>query len=169
VTDPERCAECGFDSTRLTIPDAIAGLRSMGRRWRELFATASDDDLRRRPAPDVWSPVEYADHTGSMLALVGFGMGDVLDGASPDYPDVPPPPPGPDRSPELDVRITLDKLEQNADRIADRADKALKLPDRFQRTGNLGGTTVTAEWLLFHALHDASHHLKDVEKALGTR
>jgi hypothetical protein len=141
----------------------------MGRRWRELFADASDEALRRRPAPDVWSAVEYADHTGSMLALVGFGMGEVLDGSNPVYPEVEPSPPGPDRSAELDVRITLDKLSQNADRMADRAEKALKLPERFQRTGTLGGREVTAEWLLFHALHDASHHLRDVEKGLAAR
>ncbi len=169
MTEPERCAECGFDSTRLTVPDAIAGLRSMGRRWRELFATADDGALRRRPGPEVWSPVEYADHTGSMLALVGFAMGDVLDGREPVYPEVDPSPAGPDRSADLDVRITLDKLEQNADQMADKADKALRVPERFERTGTLGGRTVTAEWLLFHALHDASHHLKDVEKALGAR
>jgi hypothetical protein len=151
----------------MTVPDAIAGLRSMGRRWRELFAEAPDDALRHRPAPDVWSAVEYADHTASMLALVGVGMSEVLDGSRPSYPEIEPLPPGPDRSAVLDVESTLDALSENADRIADRAEEALELPERFRRTGSLGDHEVTAEWLLFHALHDASHHLRDVEKGLA--
>ena len=33
------------------------------------FATADIADLRRRPAPDVWSPLEYACHTRDVIAV----------------------------------------------------------------------------------------------------
>jgi hypothetical protein len=163
--EPEVCAECGFDSTHLTVPDAVAGLRSMGRRWRELFDGASDEALRRRPAPDVWSPLEYAAHTRDILGLFAAGVPGVLAGERPAYPAVEPDPPGFDHGYNtLDPQAVLTELAANADRLADAAASARS--EQWDRTATIGDTEHDAAWLLFHALHDASHHLKDVARQL---
>jgi hypothetical protein len=166
--EPEICAECGFDSTHLTVPDAVAGLRSMGRRWRELFDGASDEALRRRPAPEVWSPLEYAAHTRDILGLFVGGVAAVLAGERPVYPAVEPDPPGFDHGyNDLDPQTVLGELAGYADRLADAAEAAR--PEQYARTAVIGDTERDATWLLFHALHDASHHLKDVAKQLRPR
>ena len=44
-------------------------LTDVAARWGGTLATADVADLRRRPAPDVWSPLEYACHTRDVLAV----------------------------------------------------------------------------------------------------
>jgi hypothetical protein len=61
----------------------------------------------------------------------------------------------------------LDELASNAERIAARAERAL--PEHWKRTAMMGGVETDAGWLLRHAVHDASHHLRDVERDLATR
>jgi hypothetical protein len=164
--DPERCAECGFDGTLLTIADAVVALRSMGRRWREAFKGLQDEVLRRRPDAKTWSPLEYAAHTRDVLALVGWGMAQVLEGGRPSFPDIVADEDAPDHGyNDLDPEQVLAELAANAERIAARAKRAL--PEHWSRTGTAGGGEVDAGWLLRHAAHDASHHLKDVERILA--
>jgi hypothetical protein len=169
--EPERCAECGFDATLLTNADAITALRSLGRRWREAFhddrgEDVPDDVLRRRPDPQTWSPLEYAAHTRDILALLGHVLGQILDDERPEFPTVEPDPPGTDHGyNDLDPARVLDSLERNANTMADRAAKAL--PAHFSRTATLGGETADGARVLKHAVHDATHHLKDVQRILG--
>jgi hypothetical protein len=169
--EPERCAECGFDATLLTNKDAITALRSLGRRWREAFEDVPDEQLRRRPDPGTWSPLEYAAHTRDVLALLGEGLGQILDDTRPTFPNVEPDPLGPDGAAadhgynELDPQRVLNSLDARAREMADRASKAL--PEHFRRTATAGGETVDAARILKHAVHDATHHLRDVERILG--
>ncbi len=146
--------------------DAITALRSMGRRWRELFEDVPDDKLRRRPAPEVWSPLEYAAHTRDVVALVGRGMNEVLKGTEPSFSAIEPDPPGTDHGYNaLDPSDVLDQLAAEAERMAERASKAL--PEHWKRGATMGGEATDAGWLLRHAVHDGSHHLRDVERILG--
>jgi hypothetical protein len=165
--EPERCAECGFDATLLTTADAITALRSLGRRWREAFEDVPDDVLRRRPDPQTWSPLEYAAHTRDILALLGHALGQILDDERPEFPAIEPDPPGTDHGyNELDPARVLGSLERNANTMADRASKAL--PAHFARTATLGsGEQTDGAGVLKHAVHDATHHLKDVQRAIG--
>lgn len=163
--EPERCEECGFDATLLTTADAITALRSMGRRWRELFKDVPERKLRERPEPQTWSALEYAAHTRDVIGLVGWGMHEVLEGGHPSFEAIEPDEPGLDRGyNQLDPDTVLKELAANAGRMADRAERAL--PDHWARTAVMGGREVDAGWLLRHAVHDASHHLRDVERGL---
>lgn len=163
--EPERCSECGFDGTLLTVADAVAALRSMRRRWRELFEDAPDELLRARPEPLTWSALEYAAHTRDVIAMNGRSMHEVLEDTKPSFPAMEPDPPGADHGHNaLDPEAVLDELAANAERMAARAERAL--PEHWQRTGSAGGVEADAGWILRHAVHDASHHLKDVEKGL---
>jgi hypothetical protein len=164
--EPERCDECGFDGTRLTATDAVAALRSMGRRWRELFKDVPVERLRERSDAATWSPLEYAAHTRDVIALVGWGMAQVLEGKRPSFDAVEPDPPGTDHGYNaLDPAKVLDELQSNAERAAARAER--ELPEHWGRTGSIGGVETDAGWLLRHAVHDASHHLRDVERQLA--
>lgn len=167
--EPERCAECGFDATLLTNADAITALRSLGRRWRDAFENVPDEDLRRRPDPNTWSPLEYAAHTRDVLAMLGVGLNEILDDQRPTYPAMEPDPIGPDGAAdhgynELDPERVLNSLEARAREMADRASKAL--PEHFRRTATIGSETTDASRVLKHAVHDATHHLKDVARIL---
>lgn len=163
--EAERCSECGFDATLLTVADSIAALRSLGRRWRAAFAEAEDEDLRARPAPQTWSALEYAAHTRDVIALNGWGMSEVLDDARPEHPGVEPDPPGADHGYNvLDPETVLDELEANAERMAARAERAL--PEHWDRTATVGGRRLDATWFLHHVVHDATHHLRDVDRGL---
>jgi hypothetical protein len=164
--EPERCAQCGFDGTLLTVADSITSLRSMRRRWHELFEGVPDEVLRARPEPQIWSALEYAAHTRDVIALNGWAMHQVLDDTKPEFPAVEPDPPGADHGYNaLTPVAVLDELAANADRMAARAERAL--PEHWKRTGASGGAEADAGWVLRHAVHDASHHLKDVEKGLA--
>jgi hypothetical protein len=162
--EPERCAECGFDGSRLTVGDAITALRSMRRRWGELFEDVPDDVLRKRPAPKVWSALEYAAHTRDVVAMNGWGMAKLLDGELPEVPDIPPEDEVADHGyNSLDPKAVLDELGANAERMAARAERVVGT-DPWARTAASGGPD--AGYVLRHAVHDASHHLKDVSKGL---
>jgi hypothetical protein len=168
MAEPERCDECGFDATRLTVADAIAALRSLGRRWREAFREVPVEVLRERPDPAMWSPIEYAAHTRDVLTLIGAGLEEALDDRRPAFPAMEPDPPGPVAADHgynaLEPGRVLDELEAGATAMAARAKRAL--PEHWARTATVGDRELDAGWAIRHAVHDATHHLRDVERIL---
>lgn len=169
--EPERCTECGFDGTRMSVQDAITALRTLGPRWREAFEDVPEDILRGRPTPDVWSPLEYAAHTRDVLAMNGWGMNEILEGGRPEFPAIEPDVGGPEGAADhgynaLEPQRVLDELEANARRIADRATRVVGR-EPWTRSARVGDVDMDAGWVLRHALHDATHHLRDVERILG--
>jgi hypothetical protein len=163
--EPERCEDCGFDATRLTVTDAVAALRSLGRRWRELFKDVPDDVLRARPEPDTWSPLEYAAHTRDVTKLVGWGMDQALETDGQSFPGIEEDPLGADHGYNaLDPETVLSELEAEADAVAARAEAAR--PGAWSHKAKLSDETLSAEWFPKHIVHDATHHLRDVERGL---
>ncbi|HVM54120.1 MAG TPA: DinB family protein [Acidimicrobiales bacterium] len=169
-----RCAECGFDADHTSVPDSIVALRTFPRRWRAAFALLDEEDdevLRRRPAPQVWSALEYLAHTRDMAAVHGLGMGRTLTENHPTFER----PAGMTEESlaegygGLDVGATLDELAANLGRVADRADRTdagdwvrpatIREPDGNEEE-------VDARWFLHHIVHEASHHLRDVHRVL---
>ena len=71
MSDAWVCPECGLDYGTIHPPDAMVALRSFPRRYGELIGGISDDETERllhaRPAPDVWSAVEYTVHVADTL------------------------------------------------------------------------------------------------------
>jgi len=64
----DACPTCGFsyDIDRVT---ALAWLPSDVGAFVARFRTLDDETVRRRPAPDVWSPLEYACHVRDVLRV----------------------------------------------------------------------------------------------------
>src|SRR5437588_6204835 len=63
----DTCAECDFD-WGLARAATIATLSRTGDDFRSTLADASRESLQSRPAPSVWSPVEYTAHTRDAVA-----------------------------------------------------------------------------------------------------
>lgn len=166
-----RCAECGFDAGTVSVPDAIVALRSFPRRWRGAFAVVGDEDdlLRRRPAPEVWSALEYAAHVRDIFAIHGSGMNRTLTEEHPvfEWPDGVTEESVAAGYAALDPATVLDELSANADRVAARA--ARTDAGDWRRPATLpGDEEVDALWFLHHCVHEGSHHLRDVKRVIAT-
>jgi hypothetical protein len=163
--DSERCDECDFDGSRFDGPALVAELRALGPRWRALIESAGPE-LRVRPAPEVWSAIEYAAHSRDITALHAFGVEQALTQDEPHYPAI-----------EADLVETAAEsyvdeqpatvvaaLDEQAKRLATLADE--NSGAAWARGLTLGSERTDVRRLLEHALHDSTHHLRDVERGL---
>lgn len=74
----EACPDCGADAS--AIPDDQLGatlLREVAT-WGRVMAAADPHGVRVRPAPDVWSALEYACHVRDLLPVMGERIGRML-------------------------------------------------------------------------------------------
>jgi hypothetical protein len=164
--DPERCDECEFDGSRFDDRALTSELRALGPRWRALIESAGPD-LRVRPAPEVWSAIEYAAHSRDITALHAFGVEQALTEDEPRYPAI-----------EADLvehaaenyaveqpATVVAALDEQANRLATLADE--KGAAAWSRGLTIGTERSDVRRLLEHALHDSTHHLRDVERGLA--
>jgi hypothetical protein len=163
----EVCDACGFNGARYDDAALLVSLRSLGPSWRALLA-ASGEHLRTRPRPEVWSALEYAAHSRDITALHAFGVEQALTIDEPSIPAI-----DNDLVDSVadtyaaeDVDDVVDALETQADRLARLAESAG--PGNWSRGFTIGDERVEVRRLLQHALHDAVHHLDDVERGLAS-
>src|SRR5579862_7336485 len=83
----ERCDACRFDGANFDDPSLIAAIQELGPQWRSLLAGAGPE-LRLRPAPGVWSAIEYAAHSRDITALHVYGVEQALTGDEPVLPAI---------------------------------------------------------------------------------
>jgi len=166
--DPERCDACGFDGSGFDVGALLAAVRELGPGWRTMLA-ASGDQLRVRPAPEVWSAIEYAAHSRDVTALHAFGVEQALTTAEPAFPAIE----GDDLIQSaaatydgLDADEVVATLESEANRLAHLAELAGSAA--WSRGLTIGDSRMDVRRLLEHALHDSRHHLDDVERGLRT-
>lgn len=157
----EHCSECGFDGGDWTDRSAVDAIAQLPDRWRVAADGLSEFDASRRPLPDVWSIAEYADHVREVL----FGMRFLLESAI-DQPGVnlgSSPPSGFDPEPaDIELGRALDGIEREASALAGRF--AELEPESWGVAAVVDGDVVDAHWICRHAVHDASHHLLDVDR-----
>jgi hypothetical protein len=165
--DHEACGECGFDGASYDDRALLAALRTVGSSWRTLIE-ACGGELRMRPEPEVWSPIEYAAHSRDVTALHAFGVEQALTTEEPIFPAI--------DGEELiqsastsygsaDPDEVVDALECEATRLTRLADDAGT--QTWSRGLTVGDSRMDVRRLLEHALHDSLHHLIDVERGLG--
>jgi hypothetical protein len=155
----------------VSVPDAIVALRTFPRRWRAALAVLDEEDekvLRRHPQPDVWSALGYAAHTRDALAVNGWALDRTLTEDHPvfEWPDAEVRNTTAAGYDDLDVTAVLDELGTNATRIADRADRTDAADWRRPASIPHEHGEVDALWFLHHAVHEGSHHLRDVQRVL---
>ena len=162
----ETCHACGFDGARYDDTELCAAVRELGGQWSDIMRTAGAD-ARTRPAPKVWSALEYAAHSRDITRLHVFGVEQALSGAEPVFDDM-------DGSAliedaalsydELDPDTVVSELASAATTLADTAASAS--PDAWTRGITIGTNRLDVRRLVEHALHDSVHHLDDVKRGL---
>jgi hypothetical protein len=160
----EACEVCGFEWEAITAAEVPLRLRSAARGYVEALGT-DGLDLHRRSEPDVWSVIEYTAHARDVL----FNLRDrIVVGLVEDNPTPKPT--------YVDIRIesgmyAADTPERQAVEIDVAADLLARTiealtPEQLVRpifypwprpaTRNL-------LWVAAQALHEAEHHLSDVQ------
>jgi hypothetical protein len=164
-TDP--CAQCGFAYDIRRAPDAAAAVQESVAEISSILRT-KDIDVRARPRPDVWSPLEYGCHVRDVLLVQRERvlMARRANGASCT-------PMG------REERVGHDGYNEQ-----EPGDVARQLTDAATLFGNVLARLATEDWdrtvvynypetherslrwLAIHTVHDVQHHLADIRGQL---
>jgi len=172
--DPPRpgwtCAECRFEYDAYGPTEVVAAFAGFGRKYRApLTKGLPGEDLdalvRTRPAPDVWSALEYACHardvfriTVARIELILTTDRPTLERFDPEGTAVREDYAGQDR--EVVATEIATVSEAASTRLASLE------PGDWSRAGVRDGTELSVHWLAVNAVHEGSHHLLDVGRAL---
>ncbi len=153
------CPECGYaaaDGDPFAVGDVV---RSVVPRWEAVLSRA---DVRERPAPDVWSPLEYAAHVRDVFRVFDGRLRLMIEENDPEFPDW-------DQDAAAvaedygnqDPAVVAAELVAAGAAVADRFDAVF--PEQLERRGlRSNGSEFTVRTLGQYFLHDLVHHLHDV-------
>ncbi|MFZ6004630.1 MAG: MOSC domain-containing protein [Actinomycetota bacterium] len=161
---PETCPACRFDGAEYDLQDALGTLRALAPMWRQTTEGIDESVLLARPNPGVWSAAEYTAHSADVTQAMGRLLHGLL---TIDELEVEAVPEGhaPDVSDGFDA--ALERLSANLTRLHDRAARVGPEDDpAWARTALADGHVVDGGWVLRHAIHDASHHLRDIGRGI---
>ncbi|MGI8808734.1 MAG: DinB family protein [Acidimicrobiales bacterium] len=164
------CEECGFDDEALDPADAPAAIRSFAKRYRmplTRFLRDEDGDalVRQRPAPEVWSALEYAAHVRDVFESYDRWIHQILDADRPVLEG-----PSPDdladerRYNDDDPAAVAEALAANAERLAVTVETAPA--DGWDRVGLRRGEERSVRLHARRAVHEGNHHLLDIGRGL---
>ena len=165
-----KCPECGLDYDTISPRDAVLAVRTFPRRYRALLTHFGpdedvDDVIRRKPAPDVWSALEYTAHVAQVLDLLAPTIRQIENENNPHlyffdsdqqaaeqaYNDWP-------------LLRALGELESACADLS----SAIEFydPAAWNRTGRFDYGEREAIDLARNAVHEGAHHLRDVQNVL---
>ncbi|MGW4162600.1 DinB family protein [Streptomyces sp. NPDC004788] len=161
------CLECGFVYDLAQGPGVPALARSLADDYAELL-TAAPSALRRRPAPQVWAPLEYACHMRDVLLVQRERLL-----AARRYETPVAEPMGRDERVEHDGYAEQEPADV-ARQLRDAAELFARSLDRlpaadWERTliySYPERTERSLRWLAVHTLHELRHHLLDMRRQL---
>jgi hypothetical protein len=156
----QRCPDCGFDAGQLGREQIGATTRTVAGRFEQYLGR---DDVRERPAPEVWSVLEYGCHLRDVGRVFGERLALMLDEDEPQFANwdqdetalV-------DRYDLQDPAVVAVELMVSLDGLAAAYDAVL--PDQWSRKGfRSNGSIFTVESLGRYMVHDLVHHVGDIE------
>ncbi len=159
----ERCRECGFDACAMSVGELARVTRSTVAAWQEVLGRS---DVRTRPAPAVWSSLEYACHVRDVYRLFGERVRLMLDQDDPAFADWDQDATAvAERYGEQDPTEVFGELTEAGEAIAE---VFAGVPgNAWLRPGRRSnGSRFTVETLGRYFLHDVVHHLHDVGRPL---
>ncbi len=153
------CPECGLDTSTFDHDEVPEMLRENAAAWQDVLA---GPDVRARPTPATWSPLEYAAHVRDVCRVYTERLHLMLTVDDPDYPNW-----------DQDQTAVADRYgEQDPATVAvELAAAARTLATAFEnvtgaqweRTGTRGdGAQFTVDTFSRYFIHDPVHHLHDV-------
>jgi hypothetical protein len=153
------CAECGFDPSAQTLTDLPRLFRETAATWAEVCARP---DARLRPAPGVWSPLEYACHVRDVHELFAQRLRLMLEEDEPTFANWDQDATAVERgySRQDPAAVTV-ALVEGADAVAGIY-ASVTDDTRARRGTRSNGDEFTVESLGTYHLHDVVHHLHDV-------
>lgn len=154
------CPECNADVGSLTIGEISDLNRSNAAGWVDVLTNRTD--VKDRPAPDVWSPLEYAAHVRDVFRLFALRLDLMLSDDDPLFENW-----NPNETAEAerydlqDPTTVANELSEAANELADRFDALT--PEQLDRPGRRSdGATFTVLSFARYEIHDPLHHLWDV-------
>lgn len=171
------CPECGFDTQRFAreaVPDMT---RVNAAAWHDLLTSpaplASGGrppqtpplDVRGRPAPEVWSALEYGCHVRDVFRRFDGRLAAMLTQDGPRFANWDQDATAvADHYEEQEPVAVAAQLREAAEALAARFDSVSG--DQWQRTGSRSdGAEFTVESFARYYIHDPVHHLYDVTRA----
>lgn len=166
----ERCEQCGFVYADVRASAISEVLQKQPERYS--LAIAGDPAKRRmrvRPAPAVWSALEYLCHVRDVLQVQHDRLQLALRESVPTFA-----PMGrdervvTDRYNEQDPAVVLTELGEACHRLADAFERLE--PPQWERTGIYNWPSPTPRtmlWLAQHTIHELVHHLQDITAVLS--
>ncbi|MCW2495674.1 DinB family protein [Jatrophihabitans sp.] len=153
------CPDCGYDAGSVSgvdLPPLILHNAAA------LRAALDRPDARRRPAPEVWSPLEYACHVRDVCRVFGARLSLMRGTDNPSFPNW-----DQDETALAEQYWAQDpvevavELDEESARIA--ADFASVTGDEWQRPGRRSnGSVFTVDTLGRYFAHDLVHHVHDI-------
>jgi hypothetical protein len=156
-----RCPECGFDAAMVARSTIAGRLRASTPRWQ---AALLGPDVTQRPAPGIWSVLEYACHVRDVHTIFGARARLIQERPDPLFDnwdqDVTALEKRYWEADPADVSVEVEVQAQAAARAFDDLDD-----DRWTRAGRRSnGSVFTMETLGRYYLHDVEHHLHDIAR-----
>ncbi|HEY6624217.1 MAG TPA: DinB family protein [Acidimicrobiales bacterium] len=166
----DQCGECGYVYGSVASGDIPDTLRAIGDRYRDaILDPALEGLVRIRPAPDVWSALEYACHVRDVLLIQRDRAILALVEDTPSYAPM-----------HRDERVLLagyekEQVAEVASELVMAANLMAKLfeglsPEQLTRPCIYNYPEPTERdlsWLGQHTVHEATHHFDDLESVLG--
>jgi len=153
------CPDCGADVGDLTVAEVAALNRSNAAAWAQVLGA---HDVRQRPAPDVWSPLEYAAHVRDVFRLFLTRLDLMLNEDNPLFANWNPNETAESERYDLqDPQIVAQELSAAADALAGRFETLTEA--QFARPGRRSdGAEFSVLSFARYEIHDPVHHLWDV-------
>jgi hypothetical protein len=156
------CPDCGFDAAALDRAGIAATAREVASAFEGFLAAPGVHD---RPAPEVWSPLEYGCHIRDVYRIMRYRLGLMLDEDEPTFPNWDQDATAlEDRYDQQDPAIVAGELAAAAAAVAEAFDQVRE--DQWGRRGfRSNGSVFTVESLGRYMDHDLVHHVWDIDPA----
>jgi hypothetical protein len=155
-----RCPDCGFEASTIPAgPEVSRRFRAATEPWREVLARP---DVRERPGPTTWSPLEYACHVRDVCRIFLTRLQLMLDEDDSTFANWDQDAAAvADRYGTQDPAVVTDEVEAAGAALAGAY--AAVPDDAWERSGlRSNGSRFSVLTLGQYGLHDLVHHLWDV-------
>lgn len=157
----EACPECGFDSHATDGPRVTEQVPDIVRRWQAVLAR-DEAEVRARPEPAVWSPLEYACHVRDVFEVIDERVRLMVEHDEPSYPNWDQDATAIERDYRSQEPAALSSDLAAAGGVLHRRLQAVQGEQWSRRGFRSNGSVFTIDSLARYFAHDVLHHLHDV-------